>query len=56
MYEVLIKNEIPLPTLNGTMQSYQLALQYEQRDYYKHAIIRFYEDMLDVKVRKEEFK
>lgn len=55
IYEVLMKHEIPLPTLNGTMQSYQLALQHGQRDYYKHAMIRFYEDMLDVKVRKKEF-
>ncbi|WP_100012683.1 NAD(P)-dependent oxidoreductase [Lentibacillus sediminis] len=53
MYEVLVKNEIPLPTLNGAMQSYQLALQGGQRDYYKHAMVRFYEDMLGVKVRKE---
>ncbi|ASN06318.1 NAD(P)-dependent oxidoreductase [Virgibacillus necropolis] len=56
MYEVLVKEEIPLPTLNGTMQSYQLALRGGQRDFYKHAMIRFYEDMLDVKVRKEGFK
>jgi 3-hydroxyisobutyrate dehydrogenase-like beta-hydroxyacid dehydrogenase len=53
MYEVLVKEEIPLPTLNGAMQSYQIALQNGQRDFYKHAMIRFYEDMLDVKVRKE---
>lgn len=56
IYEILIKHEIPLPTLNGTMQSYQLALQNEQRDYYKHAMIRFYEDMLEVEVRKNKFK
>lgn len=55
MFEVLTKQEIPLPTLNGAMQSYQLALQHGQRDYYKHAMIRFYEDMLDVKVRKNGF-
>jgi len=53
MYEVLVKNEIPLPTLNGTMQSYQLALQKGERDNYKHAMIRFYEDMLGVEVRKQ---
>jgi 3-hydroxyisobutyrate dehydrogenase-like beta-hydroxyacid dehydrogenase len=56
MYEVLVKSEIPLPTLNGTMQSYQLALQGGHRDDYKHAMIKFYEDMLDVKVRKEGFE
>ncbi|WHT49991.1 NAD(P)-dependent oxidoreductase [Sporosarcina thermotolerans] len=56
MYEVLIKSEIPLPTLNGTMQSYQLALQSGHRDDYKQGMIKFYEDMLDVKVRKEGFK
>lgn len=55
MYEVLIKEEIPLPTLNGTMQSYQLALRNGQRDYYKHAMIRYYEDLLDVKVRKKAY-
>ena len=53
MYEVLVKNEIPLPTLNGTMQSYQLALQKGERDNYKHAMIRVYEDMLGVEVRKQ---
>lgn len=56
LYEVLIKHEIPLPTLNGTMQSYQLALQGGHRDDYKHAMVKFYEDMLGVKVRKEGFK
>ncbi|MGJ9460030.1 NAD(P)-dependent oxidoreductase [Oceanobacillus sp. CF4.6] len=56
MYEVLVKEEIPLPTLNGTMQSYQLALRGGQRDFYKHAMIRFYEDLLDVKVRKEGYE
>lgn len=56
MYEVLIKSEIPLPTLNGAMQSYQLALQSGHRDDYKHAMVKFYEDMLGVKVRKEGFK
>lgn len=56
MYEVLVKSEIPLPTLNGTMQSYQLALQSGHRDDYKHGMIKFYEDMLDVKVRKEGFE
>lgn len=55
MYEVLVKSEIPLPTLNGTMQSYQLALQSGHRDDYKHAMVKFYEDMLDVKVRKKGF-
>lgn len=56
MYEVLVKYEVPLPTLNGAMQSYQLALQGGQRNYYKHAMVRFYEEMLDVKVRKENAK
>jgi len=56
MYEVLVKHEIPLPTLNGTMQSYQLALQSGHRDDYKHGMVKFYEDMLGVKVRKEGFK
>jgi len=54
MFEVLTEYEIPLPTLNGTMQTYQLALQGEQGDYYKHAMIRFYEDLLNVEVRSDK--
>ncbi|WP_085992119.1 NAD(P)-dependent oxidoreductase [Oceanobacillus senegalensis] len=54
MAEVLVKYEIPLPTLSGTMQTYQLALHAGQGDYYKHAMIRFYEDLLGVKVRKND--
>jgi 3-hydroxyisobutyrate dehydrogenase-like beta-hydroxyacid dehydrogenase len=56
MYEVLVKSEIPLPTLNGTMQSYQLALKSGHGADYKHGMIKFYEDLLDVKVRKEGFE
>lgn len=56
MYEVLVEHEIPLPTLNGTMQTYQLALQSGQRDYYKQAMIHFYEELLDVKVRSKNVK
>lgn len=52
IYDVVINHKIPLPTLNGTMQSYQLALQYGQGNYYKQAMIRFYEDMLEVQVRQ----
>lgn len=52
IYDLLIHHEVPLPTLNGAMQSYQLALQHGQRNYYKHAMIRFYEEMLNVHVRK----
>ena len=55
MFEVIVQHQIPLPTFFGTMQSYQLALQHGQKDYYKHAMIRFFEDMLDVQVRKKEF-
>lgn len=55
MYEVLVKYQIPLPTLNGTMQTYQLALNNGQGDYYKHAMICYYEDLLGVKVRKKNF-
>lgn len=56
MNEVLVKYEIPLPTLSGTMQTYQLALHNGQRDYYKHAMICYYEDLLGVKVRKKNFE
>ncbi|WP_181346932.1 NAD(P)-dependent oxidoreductase [Thalassobacillus sp. CUG 92003] len=55
MNEVLTKYEIPLPTLSGTMQTYQLAMQNGHRDKYKQAMICFYEDMLGVKVREKEF-
>lgn len=44
---------VPLPTLNGAMQSYQLALQNGQGDLYKGALIRFYEQMLGVECREE---
>lgn len=52
IFEVTIDQEVPLPTLNGTMQSYQLALQHGQGKYYKQAMIKFYEDMMDVQVRE----
>ncbi|WP_026703356.1 NAD(P)-dependent oxidoreductase [Salibacterium aidingense] len=56
MIEVLSKYEIPLPTFNGTMQTYQLALQEGHRDKYKQAMVCFYEDMLGVKVREKELQ
>ncbi|MFC4354280.1 NAD(P)-dependent oxidoreductase [Chryseomicrobium palamuruense] len=55
MFEVLTKSEIPLPTLSGTMQSYQMALQKGYRDEYKHAMVKVYEELLDVKVRKANY-
>ncbi len=55
MNEVLVKYQIPLPTLSGTMQTYQLALHNGQGDYYKHAMICYFEDLLGVKVRKKNF-
>ncbi|WP_066255789.1 NAD(P)-dependent oxidoreductase [Neobacillus drentensis] len=56
MNEVLVKYQIPLPTLSGTMQTYQLALHNGQGDYYKHAMICYFEDLLGVKVRKKNFE
>lgn len=55
MFEVCNKYAVPLPTLNGTMQTYQLALQKGYGDDYKGAMIKFYEDLLDVKCRKEGY-
>ncbi|WP_282139160.1 NAD(P)-dependent oxidoreductase [Rossellomorea aquimaris] len=56
MNEVLMKYHIPLPTLSGTMQTYQLALQNGQGDFYKHAMICYFEDVLGVKVRKKNYQ
>ena len=55
MAELCTKYQIPLPTLNGTMQTYQLALQRGDGDLYKGAMIRFYEEMLGVECRSEDF-
>lgn len=52
MAEVTTRYRVPLPTLNGTLQTYQLALQHGEGDLYKGAMIRFYEDLLGVKCRK----
>jgi 3-hydroxyisobutyrate dehydrogenase-like beta-hydroxyacid dehydrogenase len=56
MFEVTGKYALPLPTLYGTMQTYQMALQTGQGDQYKGAMIRFFENMLGVKCRKEGFE
>lgn len=55
MAELCARYQIPLPTLNGTMQTYQLALQRGEGDRYKGAMIRFYEEMLGVECRSEDF-
>ena len=52
MARVTSEFAIPLPTLSGTLQTYQLALQTGQGDNYKGAMIRFFEDLLDVRCRK----
>jgi len=56
MAEVTSKLAVPLPTLCGTMQTYQLALQTGQGERYKGAMIRFYEDLLGVRCRKPGFE
>lgn len=53
MAEVCTKYKVPLPTLNGTMQTYQLALQNGNGDLYKGAMIKFYEKLLGVECRKK---
>lgn len=54
MFEITGKYALPLPTLYGTMQTYQLALQNGQGDKYKGAMIRYFEEMLGVECRKEK--
>jgi 3-hydroxyisobutyrate dehydrogenase-like beta-hydroxyacid dehydrogenase len=50
--QALISREaIPLPTFQGTMQTYQLALQGGEGKAYKGAMIRFYEKLLGVECR-----
>lgn len=56
MLDVTGKYAVPLPTLYGTMSTYQLALQNGHGDDYKGAMIKFYEDMLGVKCRKPGFE
>ena len=52
IFEVTGKYAVPLPTVSGAMQTYQLALQTGQGEKYKGAMIRFFEDLLDVRCRK----
>lgn len=51
MEQVCTRYRIPLPTLNGAMQTYQLALRRGEGESYKGAMIRFFEDMLGVECR-----
>lgn len=53
IFELTGKYAVPLPTLSGTMQTYQLALQNGYGKDYKGAMIKFFEDMLNVKCRGE---
>lgn len=53
MAELTTRFQVPLPTLQGTMQTYQLALRHGEGDLYKGAMIRFYEDLLGVECRRE---
>ena len=54
MLEVSSRYAVPLPTLYGTLQTYQLALLTGQGDKYKGAMIRFYEDLLGVACRRSD--
>ena len=51
MADLCTRYQIPLPTLTGTMQTYQLALLRGEGDRDKGAMIRFYEDLLGVQCR-----
>jgi 3-hydroxyisobutyrate dehydrogenase-like beta-hydroxyacid dehydrogenase len=55
MAQVCAKYQVPLPTLSGAMQTYQLALRHGEGGQYKGAMIRFYEEMLDVLCREKEY-
>jgi len=48
------KNHIPLPTFNGTLETYQLALQKVDGNLYKHAMIKVYEEILGVQCRAKK--
>ena len=52
MAEAAAELAVPLPTLAGTMETYQLALLTGRGHLYKGAMIRFYEDLLGVKCRR----
>lgn len=54
MSEVCNKFAIPLPTLLGTMQTYQLAIQGGFENEYKGTMIKFYEKLLGVECRKKQ--
>ena len=49
--QVCARYQVPLPTLSGAMQTYQLALRHGDGERYKGAMIRFYEDLLGVECR-----
>ena len=51
MAQVCARYQAPLPTLNGAMQTYQLALRHGEGARYKGAMIRVFEDMLGVACR-----
>ncbi len=56
MADIASREEVPLPTFQGTMQTYQLALQKGYGSEYKGAMIHFYENLMNVRVRKEGFR
>ena len=54
MAGVCARYQVPLPTLSGAMQTYQLALRHGEGERYKGAMIRVYEDMLGVECREAQ--
>lgn len=55
MMEVTDEYAVPLPTVLGCLQTYQMSMQDGHGSDYKGAMIKHYEDMLGVKVRKPGF-
>ena len=56
MAELCVEQQVPLPAFNGTLATYQLALQKGLGNQYKGAMIRFYEDLFHVTCRKKTGK
>jgi 3-hydroxyisobutyrate dehydrogenase-like beta-hydroxyacid dehydrogenase len=53
MLEVCEELSVPLPTFLGCLETYRRALETGRGDLYKGAMICFYEDLLDVKCRRQ---
>jgi 3-hydroxyisobutyrate dehydrogenase-like beta-hydroxyacid dehydrogenase len=54
--EIAVHEGIPLPVLGATTNVYKMVLLSGYGDLYKGAMICFFENLLDVKFRKEQYK